>query len=307
MYEEIYGYCKYSDWEGFNENLPLKSAYGIVAVKKELTNVIVATDEDIEILSKNSMLSYLAERQESPLPFLPIRSENERKLAYRMLNEYLASGESINSTTAFETLSKEWNTHHISLRDKIYPKMPYHFARYVKSWQKNQNKRDAEVASGSHILTNALARVSESTQAQPSAVFNAVPLNNDSAQISTSESDPTETEGGSSSSATDDPISNNPGLQMLCEVIENQPEEPERVPKRKTCRRPKGEGNCPIPEICGGKSNRSKCVLNPPEIRNQKRKSPSFTGERTCQVCNTKGCKGSRNQSRCPSKRSKNT
>ena len=65
------------------------------------------------------MLEYLAKRQSSPLPFLPIRSIKERKLAHLKINECLASEENINNQTTLELLSKNWNKCHISIQNKI--------------------------------------------------------------------------------------------------------------------------------------------------------------------------------------------
>ena len=39
--------------------------------------------------------------------------------------------------------------------------MPYHFARYIKGWRKNQDRRDAEFASGANRLSQALEYVPE--------------------------------------------------------------------------------------------------------------------------------------------------
>ena len=134
LYETIFGYCKYIDWQPFNENLPLKSAYGIVPANTELTSNLSVDNEDINDIAKNNMLRYVAKRQNSSVPFLPIRGEKECRLVHQKLNEILASGESLNNQTVFDNLSTEWNTHHVPVSNKIYPKMPYHFARYVKSW-----------------------------------------------------------------------------------------------------------------------------------------------------------------------------
>lgn len=82
VYEQIYGYPKYENWEAFNDNMPTISAYGIVSIENELTSDLNISDVDEATLRKNNMLRYLAERQGGKVPFLPIRGENERKLVH---------------------------------------------------------------------------------------------------------------------------------------------------------------------------------------------------------------------------------
>ena len=45
--------------------------------------------------------------------------------------------------------------------------MPCHFARYVKGWRKNQDRLDAEIASGANQLSSALEHVPADYQSQP--------------------------------------------------------------------------------------------------------------------------------------------
>ena len=146
MYEALFGYTKYRNWETFNESLPLSSSYGIVAVDSIYSSLLQQNEQDSTILSKNSSLNYLKARQSSPVPFLPIRGKNERILAHRKLNELVAQQKSMSNQTVFDELCKYWNTYEVSLQNKIYPKLACHFIRYVKSWRKSQDRRNAEIS-----------------------------------------------------------------------------------------------------------------------------------------------------------------
>ena len=54
------------------------------------------------------------------------------------------------------TIDFFWSIKDFSISDKIFPKLPCHFDRYIKGWRKNQDRRDAKVASGSNKLSAAL-------------------------------------------------------------------------------------------------------------------------------------------------------
>ena len=141
--------------------MPLESTYGIVGVDSELT-LCNPTDSDTQLISKHTTLKYLGDRQQSTIPFLPIRGKNERQLVHRELNKIAANQLSFTNVAVFEELSKTWYSHHVSVASKIYPKMPSHFMRYIKSWRKNQDRRDAEISSGTNRLNDALEYIPES-------------------------------------------------------------------------------------------------------------------------------------------------
>lgn len=159
LYEVLFGYPKYRHWSVFNDNLPLQSSYGIVNIKDELTTTLAYTEEDTECLKKNKMLSYLAKRQNSALPFLPIRGEAEKRLAHKKLNEIVSNDKSMSNQHVYDNLAETWNTHHVNISAKVFPKLAIHFSRHVKRWQKNQDTKDAEVASGAGKLSAALEHI----------------------------------------------------------------------------------------------------------------------------------------------------
>ena len=258
----------------------MRLAYGIVPVDNALTVDLATTEKDRKLISNQSMLKYLAQRQLTPVPFLPIRGEKERKLAHRKLNEYLVSSQSIGNQTTFEKLCTEWNMTQISISNNVYPKMPYHFAKYVKSWRKNQDRRDAEVASGSHLLSEALTYV-PTAPSRPN--FPTVPLN------------------GAITENNSDPIVDNTildrthSLQRLCANVK-------REPRKRRCKMKVNDIDCPNPYTCPGRIYWRNCFLitgGDPNKRT-KRKSPVNNGPMKCFVCKQNGCPGVSKRKFCP-------
>lgn len=293
LYERIYGYKKYADWVDFNDCLPLKPTYGIVPVDTSLTNDLKTTDEDAIAISKNPMLSHLAQRQGTPVPFLPIRSVNEKKLVHKKLTETIASGSSLKSQTTFESMSTDWNKNHISVSGKIFPKMACHFSKHIKAWKKNQDTRDAEKLSGSHLLTRALSHVPEAAARQ---TFQTSPLNNSNPRNSS-----TDTTTATSSLGTERPVMQTP-MDTLCVAVGTRqaveiltPTQQNGKKRRKTCTMVVGGRKCPYPTTCPSIAGNGNCYLitkGDPNKRT-KRKSPVFSGPRKCGVCKRIGCKGS--------------
>jgi len=220
---------------------------------------LVVSERDKAIISKNPTLKYLAERQDVPVPFLPIRGEAERRLIHRMLNEALSEGESLSNQTIFEVIANKWNAEHVAVHKKIYPKLPIHFAKYVKSWSKNQDRRDAAVISGADRLAEALERVSHS---QNNEMFDILPLNNNSNDPT--DETPATTSPGTENAAIVEPPS---GMDALCQAVETQPpaqvDEPnqQKMPKRKTCIQKIGKRKCPFPQTCPGRVTNANCWL----------------------------------------------
>lgn len=284
LYENIYGHVKYRDWSSFNENLPLSSsAYGIVSVNSALSESINVTPNDTAKLKQNEMLHYLTKRQGGLLPFLPIRSEKERKLVHIQLNLLVSKQQSLTSMNVFENLAIEWNTHHISISDQIYPKLPCHFSKYVKAWRKNRDRRDAEISSGARQVRDALEHVPMGPTTVPT--FFPVNLNPASTQ-QISETD-------------------NTSLLFMATAASTQPQistKPTRPPQRtRLCRMIVDGINCPDPFNCRGKNNRKNCMLivkgNPSKIKCRSivnRKKPH------CFLCGKQGCIGTTLRSRCP-------
>lgn len=305
LYELIYGYPKYRNWSSFNDSLPWKSPYGIVEVERDLVSNVVATEEDGKELSKNRMLSYLAKRQKSPVPFLPIRGKNERKLVHVKLNEIVAEGQSLTNVSVFEKLCKHWNTDLVDVKKKRFPKMPNQIAKYVKGWRKNRDRRDAATASGANRLVNALEYVpeSESIPAYEPVALNIPatpnnPTDNRPANLNPEPANLSHTtmEVSARADSTDN------GLQILCQACSTQQTQPvEKPSKTKTCQGPTGDGDCPDPIRCPGKSNRDNCIKKTggDPTKKVKRKA-KVSYRRKCFVCKQYDCKGKTGRSNCP-------
>lgn len=287
-----------------NENLPTESSsYGIVSIPQSLTSTVKASEEDRVKLSKNNTLKYLSERQNSDLPFLPVRGKNERKLIYRKLKDLTAKNESLTSETLLEKLTSDWNENEVSMSLRIFPKMPIHFSKYIKKWRKNQDKRNAEVASGANRLSQVLERVPETE-----AIVNFEPVSLNSVSLH-EPNIPTDTETGNSNLATEGAIVEppNPGLNILSNVSETQqpmveeetPQEPTRKRRRQICRGI-GKTPCTQPYTCRGVKVKSKCVLITGGNRSLEipRTCPQ-PSLRRCRVCSVLGCPGGRNRSKC--------
>lgn len=297
LYEQIYGYAKHKHWSDFNENLPVESAYGVVPIKEELTSSLTCTDKDVELLQKHDMLKYLADRQGASLPFLPIRSVNEKKLAHQKLNEIIANNESFSSQQVYDKIAKDWNTHHISISDKIYPKLPSHFIKYVKQWRKNQDRRDAEVASGADKLSEALEYVPHSTNI---STFDPAEIS-ETVNSPTTPTDPTVTEPANSNLGTASTETVNPGttqpMMMLCQVCDDAAKKKKRK-RTRTCqgtynKKTKTGEHCPNPTTCAGKNGRANCVLRTGGDETKKTQRTILNRkEAHCFVCGRVKCPG---------------
>ena len=294
-YELIFGYSKYRDWSSFNENLPLQSVYGIVPVEsRRSANIIKLGEADKQKIKQSPMLEYLSKRQDSIVPFLPIRGVKERKLIHRKLNELIARDHSLENHSIYEMLSKNWNMNDVSIQNKIYPKLPCHFAKYVKAWQKNQDRRDAEIASGANHLARALEYVPES-QEQPT--FEPTPLSQNPNPPQTDQTTTTFEDTGH-----DDPPPMS--MELICGVCGNEPELRERPAKKRTrmCRNVVNGETCPHPSTCRGKNNRDNCFLNNKgDLTKLKKRVVRKQYRRSCMICGRKDplCPGIRNRKKC--------
>lgn len=98
----------------------------------------------------------------------------------------MTNNESVSSQAVFDRLSKDWNSDEISVANKIYPKLPSHFARYIKGWRKKQYRRAAELSSGVDRLNHVLERPLE---VRNIPTFEPAPLRNPTEQNSPTDND----------------------------------------------------------------------------------------------------------------------
>lgn len=307
LYEIIYGYPKYREWESFNEHLPLEKAFGVVEIDPELTSNIKFTDEDKSLVDISKSLKYLANRQNSPIPFLPIRGEKEKRLAHRKLREIMTNNESVSSQAVFDRLSKEWNSKEISVANKIFPKLPSHFARYIKSWRKNQDRRAAALSSGVDCLNDVLEtplQVRNIPTFEPAPLQNPTDQNSSTDNLTANNQDPTVTpivETGhdalavmATAAATQPPIQ---------EVATTEPSTKRRkTHSKRTCQGiPEEKRKCPIPLTCKGRNGRANCILktNGDSSKEVKRTITNWTTPK-CFTCRKEDCLGISQRDRCP-------
>ena len=337
LYEVIFGYPKHREWSSFNENLPTEYAYGIVPVNNAHTlNIKQISDADKRCFSEKSTLFYLANRQKSIVPFLPIRGYREKKLIHRKLNHAIARDESLQNQTIFEKLSIDWNKTAVSISSKIYPKLPCHFARYVKGWRKNQDRRDAEIASGANRLSSALEHIPADYLSRP--IFETCPLDepllepaDDNGNDNDADWTPDQNEESDEDEATGFEIVPYTGTQnqtqsqsltqtetqnltqmsmeLVCQVCRTEPVFQPTGPKRKkprTCKVTIDGRKCPIPNTCVGRFNRVNCILitKGDETKKVRRKITVRTLKR-CQLCGRQepDCPGIRNRKQCTGQR----
>ena len=291
LYEIIYGHVKYRSWKSFNENLPLKAVYGVVAVEESLTSDIVCSDADKADIKKNTVLKYLAHRQGCAVPFLPVRFEAEKKLAHRKLREAVANNESLSNMSLYQRICTDWNTHHVSVSSKVFPKLPIHFAKYVKGWQRNQNCRDAEISSGAHRLNQVLEHVPPANGKNGTdSKFQPDPLNLNSTD---DENFATKSNPAESNLRTLTMIAIAAETQLCLPVQEEYP----KIPKRRRCQVPR----CINPYDCPGSQARDNCltVTGGDPTRKKKRKiKKKYT--KKCAVCRVQGCRGVNGRRKCP-------
>lgn len=269
------------------------------------------------------MLSYLGSEQQTVVPFLPFRGENELKLVYRKMMEATTNGQSMSNESVFQQMSIDWNTNHVSVKDRIYPKMPIHFIKHLKHWRKNQDRRDAEIMSGSRRLTDVLEYVPEASNNvrtfQPTSFAENLATTTETTataenlttttETTTTPNDPTVQTSPTAavpappSPATETPIvgtGNLSGMQLLCRVCSEAVQPKKR--RRKTCQG-YNDVPCPEPETCAGSGNNENCVLitGGDESKKVKRKIVKKT-ERRCGVCKQFKCKGLGGKKYCPNK-----
>ena len=304
LYEALFGYPKHRYWKSFNESLPVLSAYGIVGVNAQTASVVMPLEHEVKHLRKNRMLYYLGSRQKSILPFLPIRGVNERQLVHAKLNELVQNKQSLSNISVFENLQNNWNAYEVSVERKIYPKLACHFIRYVKSWRKNQDRRDAEISSGADRMNNVLEHVPLS---QRILDFERVPLNGIQGQVEETALVPFVNNNGNPDFGPniDEDDGDAAAMDVLCSVCMTRDETPVREKKkqkRRTCRVVVNGVSCSHPTTCPGRMLQQNCVLHTggDPSKKVKRKITKIVKFKMCIVCKTKGCRGAQKRYLCP-------
>ena len=294
LYEEIYGHPKYKHWISFNESLPGESPYGIVPVDSFISESVHADPSDIQNLKYKDTLKYLAKRQKSDLPFLPVRGSSELKLFNYCMEIAIKEEHSITkNTNSFNVLAEKWNQSELSVSESVFPKLPIHLCRHYKNWSKNQSVKDAEITSGAAILNQGLDYAPGVNKNHASSiVFRPVPIDFDLNAVLNEEPE--------TAAIDNEDYINNSTTELSISAENISP------PKRKRERRCKvivdGKA-CPSPATCPGRNFRINCILNTcgEKAKKVKRNFKKSNITRKCQVCGSAYCtKGISKRSRCP-------
>jgi hypothetical protein len=101
-------------------------------------------------------LKYLALRQESSVPYTPIKETKEEKALYaNIIARALRESKSMSATLTFDTMEGWWHQHAHGT-NKIYRKNPEHLAQYYKQWRKKKSRREAIKTAKADRITAAL-------------------------------------------------------------------------------------------------------------------------------------------------------
>ena len=251
------------------------------------------TDQDKNTMLNNSTLKYISLRQNTSLPFLPICGENEKRQIHLQLSQALINEESLTHHNIFHKLSNDWNSTKVSVSSKNYPKLPTHFARYVKRWWKNQDRRDAAIASGANKISTALEYVPLHDSTHPSAsTFATSPFTRAVATTNLELLLPPPQE--------QIEVAADPSELFLevCGTMSNlQP------PKKRTCQVKLPDGRtCPYPKTCRGKNNRKNCTLyTGGDVNKLMKRKIVVKTTKHCAVCFSAGCGiGIQKRQNCP-------
>lgn len=255
------------------------------------------------------------------MPFLPIRGEAEQKLAHRLLREAVARNESLSNMSLLERICSDWNTNHLSVANKIYPKLPYHFTTYIKRWKKNQSRRDAGLSSGANTLNQVLELVpaangpngnnemfqpaplnSTPTDGEAAEILNSTPTDGEVTEIFPTDSNPAESNLGTDAPTMEPQPA---ALAMIARAAATQvclpvnEEQDPIIPNRRRCMVPgcQDRYKCPGPQ---GRSNCNSKTGGDPTKKKKRKITKTYT--KKCAVCRIQGCPGVNGCKKCINK-----
>jgi hypothetical protein len=88
------------------------------------------------------LLKYLVLHQESSVPYMPIKTKEEKALYTNLIARALRESKSMSATSTFNVMEGWWHLHAHGT-NKIYRKNPYHLAQYYKQWRKKNSRCEA--------------------------------------------------------------------------------------------------------------------------------------------------------------------
>jgi hypothetical protein len=141
---ELYVLCfrkpKYPNWISTNDCLCTTSPFGITQIKLDDSE-----SNEMPIIPNGNFTSqsYIAHRQKSSIPFLPVKGSVENKLFRDLVSDAVANFESMSSGNTFSNMVTKWNQLAKGEQNGIYKKQEVYLVRKWKAYRKARSKQDA--------------------------------------------------------------------------------------------------------------------------------------------------------------------
>jgi hypothetical protein len=141
---ELYVLCfrkpKYPNWISTNDSLCTTSPFGITQIKSHGSE---STEMPIVKNGNFTSKSYIAHRQKSLIPFLPVKGIAENKLFRDLVLQAVANSESLGSGNTFSNMPTKWNQLAKGEDNGIYKKQEVYLVCKWKAYRKARSKQDA--------------------------------------------------------------------------------------------------------------------------------------------------------------------
>jgi hypothetical protein len=280
-YERCFCHLKYTSWVCTNDCLPQtqpgQSLYGIVPIHEEQLNTKFVRNGVVDIQKIKTARDYVALRQGTNIPYLPVEGVQQNKLFVRLLKEAIDESSSLSSMQTFDAMAEKWKEHVKGDENGIFNVTPVYLARRYKRWRQTASKKEAINTPECRRLINALEHVPDNLGNEIDDELNTVDVEFG-----------TDAEIVPTNAAIHGPTLRND------ERREHQGRKKRKSRAKKKCDRSSDPS-------CGSKYNGGGCNTHDPP--GQYRKSPSKKLNRKrfiCKVCSTRGCKGVNNRKACP-------
>ena len=274
LYDVIFGYPKYHNWDSADNYMIRLSPFGIVPLDKEGPD-----SEYIEpVAGLTKSLHYLAIRQRSNIPYTPVKTPEEKKLFNRLVSQLLQEKRSMAAKATFSILEERWNQI-AKGSNNIFCKYSQHLTQYYKLWRKTKTRREAVESTDASLVQQALEHVPKllrsdklSKQSKPlTSKPTTIPIvthNNDACDLPEDQPDVPQVQDLPQAPPQLPPLAIQyppqyrpyPPHQMPYLYPHPHMAAPPRKPQRRP-RNCKAEG-CPNPSECPGRHRRSQCIVN---------------------------------------------
>lgn len=260
LYEEIFGMPKFPHWVHSNNVHVAYSPYGIVPL--ESTSGLAAGSKVVPVKGLTNSLHYLALRQQSVVPYTPVRNKEEKVLFSNLAAEALRNHSSMTAAATFETMQEMYNPHALGTNN-IYKKHAEQLFAHFKKWRKNQSRREAIKEAKARLVIDAL----EHTPKNMTVAAAMVPRAISTTRVTTADAMDVEAVTNDSDAAS--PPATTQIFQQVAQdsgAIGNKPR------RRRQC----VAKGCPTPSLCPGAYNNVNCLLitGGDPAKKRKRKSP---------------------------------